>query len=85
MDHIYYDILKRFRDAKFGIVADIKQPFLKSEIPEVHRGLVRFLWLQNIIEILLTPTVFRFTGVFSWIDFELNFYEWGNQISSWSM
>lgn len=65
MDHIYYDILKRFQDAKFGIVADIKQPFLKSEIPEVHRGLVRFLWLQNIIEILLTPTVFRFTGVFS--------------------
>lgn len=65
MDHIYYDILKRFRDAKFGIVADIKQPFLKSEIPGVHRGLVRFLWLQNIIEILLTPTVFRFTGVFS--------------------
>ena len=41
-----FDILIRFRQNRIGILADIKQAFLKIPISSEHRNYLRFLWFD---------------------------------------
>ena len=42
------DILMRFRAHKVGLVADIEKAFLNTEVDKQQRGLMRFLWIDDI-------------------------------------
>ena len=57
------DILIRFRIGKYGLVADIKQAFLKICLNEEHRDFVRFLGLTNIYAINPEVAILRFARV----------------------
>ncbi|XP_055932040.1 uncharacterized protein LOC129962320 [Argiope bruennichi] len=41
------DILLRFRDRKFGVIADIRKAFLQINIRNEDRDFLRFLWWKN--------------------------------------
>ena len=46
---LLHDILIIFRIRKIGIVADVQQAFLQTEIDENHRDFLRFIWFDNVL------------------------------------
>ena len=56
-------ILIRFRIGKIGIVADVKQAFLQTEISEEHRNFLRFLWFKDAFSTNSEQIILRFKRV----------------------
>ena len=46
---LLYDILIRFQIRKIGIVADVQQAFLQTEIDESYQDFLRFIWFDNVL------------------------------------
>ena len=44
---LIFDILLHFQTGKIGLVTDMKQAFLQTNIAEEHRDFLRFIWLQE--------------------------------------
>ena len=45
---LIFGIFIIFHTGKIGIVADVKQVFLQTEISEEHRNFLRFIWFKNV-------------------------------------
>ena len=53
----------RFRTRKVGLIADIKQAFLQTEVAPEHRDFLRFMWFDDIFKNHPELISLRFTRV----------------------
>ena len=60
---LLFNILLRFRTRKVGLIADIKQAFLQTEVAPEHRDFLRFMWFDDIFKNHPELISLRFTQV----------------------
>ena len=60
---LLFNILLRFRTRKVGLIADIKQVFLQTEVAPEHRDFLRFMWFDDIFKNHPELISLRFTRV----------------------
>ena len=60
---LLFNVLLPFRTGKIGLIADIKQAFLQTEVAQEYRDFLRFMWFDDKFKSCPELISLRFTRV----------------------